>query len=73
VRQFKLSNDPQFITKLRDIVGLYVNLPERCSLWAAVLNAQHGASNVVLLTNLAEARSATTRAGFWPPCGARSG
>jgi transposase len=28
VRQFKLSNDPQFVTKLRDIVGLYVNPPD---------------------------------------------
>src|SRR5919197_4920944 len=27
VRQFKLSNDPQFVAKLRDIVGLYVNPP----------------------------------------------
>jgi transposase len=28
VRQFKLSNDPQFAEKLREIVGLYVNPPE---------------------------------------------
>jgi hypothetical protein len=28
VRQFKLSNDPQFAAKVRDIVGLYVNPPE---------------------------------------------
>ncbi len=28
VRQFKLSNDPQFTTKLRDIVGLYLNPPD---------------------------------------------
>ena len=27
VRQFKLSNDPKFIDKLRDVVGLYVNPP----------------------------------------------
>jgi transposase len=27
VRQFKLSSDPQFATKLRDIVGLYVDPP----------------------------------------------
>ena len=26
-RQFKLSNDPQFVDKLRDIVGLYVDPP----------------------------------------------
>jgi transposase len=28
VRGFKLSNDPQFIPKVRDIVGLYMNPPE---------------------------------------------
>jgi hypothetical protein len=26
-RQFKLSNDPQFVGKLRDVVGLYVDPP----------------------------------------------
>ena len=29
VRGFKLSNDPQFIEKVRDIVGLYMNPPDR--------------------------------------------
>jgi transposase len=28
VRQFKLSNDPAFATKLRDVVGLYVDPPD---------------------------------------------
>src|SRR6266852_6438522 len=28
VRQFKLSNDPNFVEKLHDVVGLYVNPPE---------------------------------------------
>jgi transposase len=28
VRRFKLSNDPQFTAKLREIVGLYVNPPD---------------------------------------------
>jgi len=28
VRGFKLSNDPQFIAKVRDVVGLYMNPPE---------------------------------------------
>src|ERR1700745_613079 len=28
VRRFKLSNDPQFVAKSRDIVGLYVNPPD---------------------------------------------
>ena len=27
VRQFKLSNDPKFVDKLRDVVGLYVDPP----------------------------------------------
>ena len=27
VRQFKLSNDPHFVDKLRDVVGLYVDPP----------------------------------------------
>jgi hypothetical protein len=27
VRQFKLSNDPQFVAKLRDLVGLYLDPP----------------------------------------------
>jgi len=27
VRAFKLSNDPEFVTKLRDVVGLYVDPP----------------------------------------------
>jgi len=28
VRTFKLSNDPRFVEKLRDVVGLYLNPPE---------------------------------------------
>jgi len=28
IKQFKLSNDPRFVEKLRDIVGLYVDPPE---------------------------------------------
>ena len=28
VRTFKLSNDPHFVEKLRDVVGLYMNPPE---------------------------------------------
>jgi hypothetical protein len=27
VRQFKLSNDPRFVEKLRDVVGLYLDPP----------------------------------------------
>ncbi len=34
VRTFKLSTDPQFVQKLRDVVGLYVNPPERAVVFA---------------------------------------
>ena len=36
VQQFKLSNDPKFIDKLRDVVGLYVDPPAH----AIVLSAR---------------------------------
>ena len=29
-RSFKLSNDPQFAEKVRDIVGLYLDPPGQC-------------------------------------------
>ncbi len=29
VDEFKISNDPQFVDKVRDVVGLYVNPPEK--------------------------------------------
>jgi hypothetical protein len=29
VRTFKLSTDPAFVEKLKDVVGLYVNLPDK--------------------------------------------
>ncbi len=29
VEDFKLSKDPQFVEKVRDIVGLYLNPPDR--------------------------------------------
>ena len=32
VHQFKLSNDPKFIDKLRDVVGLYVDPPAHAML-----------------------------------------
>jgi hypothetical protein len=31
VQQFKLSNDPKFTDKLRDVVGLYVDPPAHAS------------------------------------------
>ena len=29
LRQFKLSRDPQFVEKLTDVVGLYLNPPDK--------------------------------------------
>jgi transposase len=34
VERFKLSTDPQFVEKLRDVVGLYVNPPERAAVFS---------------------------------------
>ena len=34
VKRFKLSTDPAFVAKLRDVVGLYVNPPERAVVFA---------------------------------------
>ena len=34
VEYFKLSTDPQFVAKLRDVVGLYVDPPERAVVFA---------------------------------------
>ena len=33
-RTFKLSADPKFVEKLRDVVGLYVDPPERAVVFA---------------------------------------
>lgn len=40
VEHFKLSNDPQFIAKVRDIVGLYLSPPERALVLCADEKAQ---------------------------------
>lgn len=34
VRSFKISNDPQFVEKVRDVVGLYINPPEHAVVFA---------------------------------------
>ena len=41
MRQFKLSNDPRFVDKLRDVVGLYVDPPAH----AIVLSVDEKSSN----------------------------
>jgi Homeodomain-like domain len=43
VRQFKLSNDPQFAGKLREIVGLYVNPPDHAVVLSVDEKSQTGA------------------------------
>jgi transposase len=42
VRQFKLSNDPQFATKLKEIVGLYVNPPDHAIVLSIDEKRSHG-------------------------------
>ena len=42
VRQFKLSNDPQFVAKLRDIVGLYVDPPAHAVVLSVDEKRSHG-------------------------------
>jgi transposase/pimeloyl-ACP methyl ester carboxylesterase len=40
VRTFKLSKDPQFIEKLHDVVGLYLNPPERAVVFSVDAKTQ---------------------------------
>lgn len=40
VETFKLSNDPKFVEKVRDIVGLYVNPPERALVLSVDVKSQ---------------------------------
>src|SRR5579864_3546700 len=40
VRQFKLSNDPQFAAKLKEIVGLYINPPDHAVVLSVVEKSQ---------------------------------
>src|ERR1700747_2235349 len=42
VRRFKLSHDPQFAAKLREIVGLYVNPPDRAIVLSGAEKRFHG-------------------------------
>lgn len=44
-RTFKLSNDPEFVAKLRDVVGLYLNPPERALVLSADEKSQVQALN----------------------------
>src|SRR6201984_3209723 len=43
IRTFKLSKDPEFVEKLRDIVGLYVDPPAHAAPWVKIRLAAFGA------------------------------
>jgi len=64
IRTFKLSNDPQFAAKVRDIVGLYVDPPAH----AAVLSVDEKSQIQALeCTQLRIPEKATTLSGAWRP------
>jgi hypothetical protein len=42
VRQFKLSNDPNFVAKVRDVVGLYVDPPAHAVVFSVDEKRSHG-------------------------------
>jgi transposase len=42
IRRFKLSNDPQFAAKLKEIVGLYVNPPDHAIVLSVDEKRSHG-------------------------------
>jgi hypothetical protein len=42
VKQFKLSTDPQFVDKLRNIVGLYVDPPAHAVILSVDEKRSHG-------------------------------
>ena len=42
MRQFKLSNDPRFVDKLRDVVGLYVDPPAHAVVLSVDEKRSHG-------------------------------
>ena len=60
IKTFKLSNDPKFADKLRDVVGLYVDLPAH----AVVLSVDEK-SQIPLPKNMGGGRGA---AAVGPPC-----
>ena len=59
LRQFKLSNDPHFSTKLRDIVGLYVDPPAHAVVLSVDEKRSHGGNS----DPLAQSEVATTHSG----------
>ena len=49
VETFKLSNDPFFIEKVRDVVGLYLNPPERAVVLRVTRNPHPGPQPILPL------------------------
>ena len=73
VRQFKLSNDPEFMTKLRDVVGLYVDPPAHAIVLSVDEKSQIQALDrtqpgLPLKKGRAGTVPTTTRAMAPPPC-----
>ena len=61
VKQFKLSTDPQFVDKLRDIVGLYVDPPAHAVVLSVDEKRSHG--DWIATVALAEWGRRTTHSG----------
>jgi transposase len=57
---FKLSADPQFIEKLRDVVGLYLDPPERAIVLCTDEKSQGSMAGVLAVPELHAASVATT-------------
>ena len=45
VKTFKLSRDPAFVKKLRDVVGLYLNPPAKALVLCVDARSRHWARN----------------------------
>lgn len=57
VDEFKISNDPQFVDKVRDVVGLYLNPPEKALVLVETAGAGRRASPRILPRRACTARA----------------
>ena len=83
VDTFKISTDPQFIDKVRDVVGLYLDPPEKALVLcvdeksqiqaldrsAPALPMMPGLPNAAPMTTCATASPHCSRLWMWPPAG----
>ena len=72
-RSFKLSTDPFFVEKLRDVVGLYLNPPDKAGCFASTRRARSRPSNAPSPcfrwgSATSKASPTTTSATARPPC-----